>query len=84
MPPPTFKWFYGPNGNAPLPSGLTPMATVLSSGTYTSTLPFSPLSQSLHTGMYTCQLGVGSLVNSFMVTVNGRLLLLYSIILSVA
>ena len=84
IPSPTFEWFYGPNGNAPLLSGLTPMATVLSSGTYTSTLPFSPLSQSLHTGMYTCRLGAGSLVNSSMVTVNGRLLLLYSIILSVA
>ena len=70
MPPPDFEWFYGSNGNALLLSGLTPTVTVLTSGVYTSTLQFSPLSQS-HTGDYTCRLGVGSLVNSAMVTVNG-------------
>ena len=70
MPPPTFEWFYGPNGNAPVPSDLTPTATVLNSGTYTSTLQFSPLNQA-HTGNYTCRLGAGSLVNSAMVTVDG-------------
>ena len=70
VPSPTFEWFFGPNGNASLPSGVTPKTTILSSGnTYTSTLLFSPLSQS-HTGMYTCRLGAGILANSAMVTVN--------------
>ena len=66
-------WSYGPNSNASLPSGLTPPVTTLSlsSNTYTSTLQFSVLSQS-HTGMYTCRLGAGRLVNSAMVTVNGK------------
>ena len=71
VPPPTLEWFFGPNGNAPLPSGLTPTATVLNSSTFTSTLQFTPLSQCLHTGNYTCRLGAGSLVNGAMVTVNG-------------
>ena len=73
-PPPTFEWLYGPNGNAPLPSGLTQPTTEFNSGTrsYTSTLEFSQLSQSLHTGMYTCRLGVGSLVNSNAFAVNGK------------
>ena len=74
IPPPTFEWFYGPNGNDPLPSGLTPTETVLSNRTYTSSLQFSPLSQS-HTGNYTCRLGAASLVNSAMVTVNGMLIM---------
>ena len=65
---PTFEWFFGSNGDAPLPSGLNQPTTDLSTGTYTSTLQLSPLSQS-HTGMYTCRLGAGSLVNSAMVTV---------------
>ena len=72
-PSPTFEWFFGPNSNAPLPSGLTTTATVLNNGTYTSTLQFSQLNQSLHTGNYTCRLGVGSLVNSAVVTVKGIL-----------
>ena len=47
MPQPTFQWFFGPNGNDPLPSGVTPAETVLYSSTYTSTLyTVSPLSQS--------------------------------------
>ena len=72
IPPPTFEWFFGPNGNIPLPqSGVTPMETVLNNITYTSTLQFSPLSQS-HTGMYTCRLGAGSLVNSHMLQVDGN------------
>ena len=72
MPSPTFEWFFGPNGNDPLPSGLMQPVTEFNSFTriYTSTLQFSPLSQS-HTGNYTCRLGAGSLVNSAMVTVNG-------------
>ena len=71
IPAPTFEWFFGPNGNAPLPSGLTPTETVLSSDTYTSTLQFSSLSQS-HEGNYTCRLGAGNLVNSIMFTVDGN------------
>ena len=70
IPSPTFEWFFGPNGSDPLPSGLTPTATVLNSDNYTSTLEFSPLSQS-RTGNYTCRLGAGSLVNSATVTVRG-------------
>ena len=68
IPSPTFEWFFGPNGSAPLPSGVTPTDTILSSDTYTSTLHFSPLSQS-HTGNYTCRLGAISLMNSAMITV---------------
>ena len=68
----TFEWFFGPNGNASLPSAVTPMPTNLNTNnTYTSTLQFSSLSQSLHTGIYTCRLGAGNLVNSTMVTVKG-------------
>ena len=69
MPPPTFEWFFGPNGNAPIPSGLTTTATDLGTDNiYRSTLQFSPLSQS-HTGNYTCRLGAGRLVNSNTFTV---------------
>ena len=32
VPSPTFRWSFGPNGNASLPSGVTSMATVLNSG----------------------------------------------------
>ena len=69
---PNFDWFFGPN-NASLPSGVTPMATVMGSGnTYSSTLQFSPLQQS-HAGMYTCRLGSNArLAVSTMITVNGR------------
>ena len=70
VPTPNFQWFFGPNGDASLPSGATPTATALSIDTYSSTLEFSTLSQS-HTGMYTCRLGAGRLVNSAMITVNG-------------
>ena len=73
IPSSIFEWFFGPNGNGPLPSGLTTTATVLSGGTYTSTLQFSPLSPS-HTGNYTCRLGAGSLVNSAVIIVNGKIL----------
>ena len=74
VPSPNFQWSFG--GSTSLPSGVTAMPTVISSSnssseTYTSTLQFSPLSQS-HAGMYTCRLGPGRLVNSVMVTVNGK------------
>ena len=72
IPSPIFEWFFGPNGTAPLPAGLTPTATVLIDNTnYTSTLTFSPLSH-FHTGNYTCRLGTGSLVNSHMFTTAGK------------
>ena len=78
VPSPTFEWFFGPNGNASLPSGVTPMATAMNSNstsiTYTSTLQFSPLSQPLHEGIYTCRIGAGILANHAMVTVNRKFL----------
>ena len=76
LPSPNFQWSF--NGGASLPSGVTATPTVVSSSnstseTYSSDLQFSsPLSQSLHTGMYACRLGPGRLVNSAMVTVNGK------------
>ena len=70
VPSPTIEWFFGPNSNASLPSGVTPTETVLNSRTYTSILQFSPLNQS-HAGNYTCRLGAGRLVNNNTVTVNG-------------
>ena len=75
VPSPNFQWSF--SGSTSLPSGVTAMPTVMSSSnstseTYTSTLQFnSPLSQSLHAGMYTCQLGPGRLENNAMITVNG-------------
>ena len=76
IPSPTFQWsFCPPNFNPNLPSGVSPMGTTSSSNstsiTYTSTLQFSPLSQS-HTGNYTCRLGAGSLVNN--ATVAGKIM----------
>ena len=54
--PPTFEWFFGPNGNASLPTGVT-VSSVMNNGTsYTNTLLFSPLNIS-HDGTYTCRLG---------------------------
>ena len=75
---PTFEWFFGPNSNASLPSGVTPMPTMMDNGnSYISTLQFSSLSQS-HIGMYTCRIGAGILANSSMVTVNGKFTLIIS------
>ena len=69
VPSPTFEWFFG--NNSSLPSGVTFLETILiNADTYTSTLQFSPLSQS-HAGMYTCRIGAGILANNTMVTVNG-------------
>ena len=56
VPPPTFKWFFGPNGNASLPSGVAVSTVTSNSTTYTSTLLFSPPKVS-HAGTYTCRLG---------------------------
>ena len=77
VPQPNFQWSF--DGSASLPSGVTAMPTVMSSSnsnseTYTSALQFSQLSQSLHTGMYTCRLGPGRLLNNITVTVNGNIL----------
>ena len=75
VPAPRFVWSFGPSGSDPLPSGVTDMGTTSSDNiTFTSTLQFSPLSQS-HAGMYTCRLGPGRLENSAMVTVNGKMIL---------
>ena len=66
------EWFFGPN-NAPLPSGVTSVATS-NGNTYTSTLQFSPLSRS-HAGIYTCRLGAGRLLmNTTTINVNGILM----------
>jgi hypothetical protein len=71
VPPPSFEWFYGPHGNASLPSGVTPTATVEMSGNiYSSTLLFPTLTES-HAGNYTCRFGAGRLTNSTEVSVNG-------------
>ena len=73
IPTPNFEWFFGPNGDASLPSGAVSVSTgcLQDSHTFTSSLQFSPLAQ-CHTGMYTCRLGVGILANSAMITVNGK------------
>ena len=77
VPSPIFEWLFGSNSNASssLPSGMTPVATISSntstSITYTSTLQFSPLSQS-HGGIYTCRLGAGRLANTTVIIVNGN------------
>ena len=73
IPTPNFEWFFGPNGDASLPSGAVSISTnyLQNSHIYTSSLQFSPLAQ-CHTGMYTCRLGAGILANSAMITVNGK------------
>jgi hypothetical protein len=72
VPPPTFEWFYGPHGNASLPSGVIPTATVrMSDNIYTSILLFFPSLTESHAGNYTCQLGAGRLVNSTVVSADG-------------
>ena len=73
---PSFEWFYGPHGNASLPSGVTPTETVSNNNciTYTSTLQFSPALYESHAGMYTCRLGAGRLTNSRVVSVNGMII----------
>ena len=70
IPTPNFEWFFGPNGDASLPSGVTLPVTVESGNTFTSTLHFSILSQS-HSGTYACRLGAGSLSNSTTINVQG-------------
>ena len=65
----TFEWLFGPNGTAPLPSGVTARAN-LGGYTFTSTLEFPPLNES-HAGMYTCRIGAGLLASSMVISVNG-------------
>ena len=74
VPPPTFEWFFGPHGNASLPSGVNPAATVwvpVISNTYSSTLQFSSALNESHAGIYTCRLGAGQLANSIVVPLDG-------------
>ena len=79
VPSPNFQWSF--DGSTSLPSGVTAMPTVMSSSnstseTYTSILQFnSPLSQSMHAGVYACQLGPGRLMNSVVVPVNGMVII---------
>ena len=76
VPPPFFEWFYGPHGNASLPSGVIPSATVRMNGSiYSSTLLFLPTLSESHSGNYSCRLGAGRLVNSMEVSVKGMLIL---------
>ena len=73
VPMPTFVWSFGPSGDDPLPPGVTDhdMGTTSSDSIiFTSALQFSPLSQ-CHIGRYTCRLGPAHLVTSIVVTVNG-------------
>jgi hypothetical protein len=71
VPCPNFEWFFGPNGSAPLPSGVTSRANV-SGYTFTSTLLFPPLNES-YTGMYTCRIGAGTLASSIVISIDGML-----------
>ena len=74
VPSPNFEWFFGPNSSASLPSGVTPMETVLKSGyVYSSTLQFSPTLNESHAGMYTCRFGAGRLKSNILVSVDGIL-----------
>ena len=75
VPSPSFEWFFGTEGNSPLPAGVTPTKTSLKSGyIYTSVLFFSPALNESHAGIYTCRIGTGRLMNSTLVSVNGMLL----------
>ena len=72
VPPLSFEWFYGPHGNASLPSGVTSSATFLISGNiYSSILLFLPTLNESHAENYTCRLGAGRLANSTIVSVDG-------------
>ena len=74
VPSPNIEWFFGLNDSASLPSGVTPMETVLKSGyVYSNTLQFSPTLNNSHAGMYTCRLGAGRLKSSILVSVDGTL-----------
>ncbi len=79
VPSPTFQWSF--DNSTSLPSGVTAMPTVISSmndtsETYSSTLQFSPLSHQSHEGMYTCRLGPGRLMNSALITVNSKTIII--------
>ena len=75
VPCPSFEWLYGPNGNASLPPGVTPVEHFDFSGrTFTSILQFTPGLNESHAGNYTCRLGAGRLINSKVVSVDGIIL----------
>ena len=64
-PSPTFEWFFGPNGNTSLPSGLTTLLSSISSSsvastTYSSSLQFPRPPLRSHAGNYTCRVGGNS------------------------
>ena len=70
VPPPSFKWFF--NSSEPLPLNVTVSNVTNNNNTYTSTLRFPALSESAHTGLYTCRLGGNErLAASTNVTVKG-------------
>ena len=72
VPSPAFEWFFGPDGNASLPSGVIPTDTLWTTGNiYSSTLQFSPVLNTSHAGMYTCRIGAGRLTKSTIVSVDG-------------
>ena len=76
VPTPTLQWFSGPNGDGPLPVGLTHPITISNASSnsdgilYSSTLEFPRQSLPLYTGNYTCRLGAGRLANSAIATAN--------------
>ena len=73
VPPPSFEWFFGlDNSSESLPLNMTVSNVTNNSNTYTSTLQFPALSESAHTGLYTCRLGGNErLAASTNVTVKG-------------
>ena len=74
VPPPSFEWFFGLD-NSTLPPNVTVSNVTNNSNTYTSTLHFPALSESAHSGLYTCRLGGNErLAASTNVTVKGSYL----------
>ena len=55
VPSPSFKWFF--NYSESLPLNVAVSNVTNNSNTYTSTLRFPALSESAHSGLYTCRLG---------------------------
>ena len=69
VPPPSFEWFFNYES---LPLNVTVSNVTNNSNTYTSTLQFPALSESAHSGLYTCRLGGNErLAASTNVTVKG-------------
>ena len=61
-PSPTFEWFFDPNGNTSLPSGLTTILSSISAAStiYSSSLQFPRPPLHSHAGNYTCRVGGNS------------------------